>query len=357
MIILQKRSFKYSGSKRPSFLFASVSLGLVLLFYIGCGKGPQAPGAEYEKTFSQGPCRVRVRVSKRSITIAEKITLILEATATKDTGVEMPQFGEKLEQFGISHYVAPPPELLPEGRVLTRRTYTLEPFLSGEYKIPPMAVRFREKGQGPDAREVLTEEITVRVKSLLPSQVRKLEIRDIDAPQEIPFPLGWKTLAQIGAGILLLGALGAYLFLRRRRNLGEAARRALAHETAYAALEGLLAEGLIERGEIKEFYNRISGILRHYIEDRFGLRAPERTTEEFLNEMEGNPLLEPGWKILLSRFLAHCDLVKFAEHQPSTSEIQSTLDTCKDFIEATRERGEGEKPRELQRNRDTGTTA
>ena len=30
----------------------------------------------------------------------------------------------------------------------------------------------------------------------------------------------------------------------------------------------------------KEFYERISGILRHYIEDRFDLHAPERTTEE-----------------------------------------------------------------------------
>lgn len=317
----------------------TASLFAIFLLLSGCGKGPEAPRNEFEKTYTQGPFQVKMQVSKIAITVAEGTTLILEATAEKGTDVEMPHFGEKLEQFGISDYVAQPPELLPEGRVRTRRTYILEPFLSGEYRIPPMAVQFREKGG--EEREIITEEISVQVSSLLPSQVKELEIRDVDAPQEIPFRFGWKAAAGFGAGLLPLVALCAYLILRRRRAAVQAARRPPAHEVACGELERLLREGLLERGEVKEFYNRVSGILRHYIEDRFGMRAPERTTEEFLSEMEGSPLLEPGWKDILKRFLAHCDLVKFAEHQPSSTEVLSTLDTCKDFIEATRERSEG----------------
>jgi hypothetical protein len=124
----------------------------------------------------------------------------------------------------------------------------------------------------------------------------------------------------------------------------ESLLRIPAHEIAYAELERLLKEGFIEKGEIKAFYNGVSGVMRHYIENRFGLRAPERTTEEFLEEIEQSDLLEASWKAILGRFLSHCDMVKFAEFQPENRDIQNTFDTCKDFIEATRERAAQEPP-------------
>ena len=56
-------------------------------------------------------------------------------------------------------------------------------------------------------------------------------------------------------------------------------------------------------------------MLRHYIEDRFGLRAPEQTTEEFLAELRQKHVFGERQKDLLRAFLEHCDLVKFAELQ------------------------------------------
>ena len=86
------------------------------------------------------------------------------------------------------------------------------------------------------------------------------------------------------------------------------------------------------------FYQRISGILRHYIENRFGLHAPEQTTEEFLTGLEAGYDFSGEHKLLLKTFLNHCDLVKFAEFQPNTEDIQKTFDSCKAFIRATEER-------------------
>jgi hypothetical protein len=108
-----------------------------------------------------------------------------------------------------------------------------------------------------------------------------------------------------------------------------------AHEIAYEELKRLLAEKLVEQGAVKDFYLRLSHILRHYIEDRFGLHAPERTTEEFLLDLGSTQALIPHHKELLKEFLNHCDMVKFAEHQPSTMEIQQTFDSCKQFIVET----------------------
>ena len=94
--------------------------------------------------------------------------------------------------------------------------------------------------------------------------------------------------------------------------------------------------GLLEKGEAKLFYLRLSNVLRHYIEDRFGLRAPEQTTEEFLVELRQGQPFGSAHKELLQSFLEHCDLVKFAELQPTRGEAETTVALCRRFIDETR---------------------
>jgi hypothetical protein len=139
--------------------------------------------------------------------------------------------------------------------------------------------------------------------------------------------------------LILLGVAAVpagWLLLRSRRAKKLVRIFRPAHEIAYARLRALVAENLTERGKIKEFYERISGILRHYIEDRFDLHAPERTTEEFLAELRFTEVLPSSDKEVLEEFLTHCDLVKFARHDPTTEQIQRAFDLVKDFIEKTK---------------------
>jgi hypothetical protein len=49
-----------------------------------------------------------------------------------------------------------------------------------------------------------------------------------------------------------------------------------------------LAENLPARGAFKEFYLRLTGIVRQYIEGTTGIRAPEQTTEEFLRDVRSS---------------------------------------------------------------------
>ena len=101
-------------------------------------------------------------------------------------------------------------------------------------------------------------------------------------------------------------------------------------------LERLLSEDLIEGKRYSEFTARVSDILRYYIEDRFGLKAPERTTEEFILEAgEGLPV-ESFQKEILKDFLTHCDLVKFATLEPTAENVKNTFNTCRDFIDSTK---------------------
>jgi hypothetical protein len=110
-----------------------------------------------------------------------------------------------------------------------------------------------------------------------------------------------------------------------------------------------LRRELIAQGKLKVFHQEISAILRHYVERRFLVRAPEKTSEEFLAEVQGLALLHAGQKRRLAEFLRQCDLVKFAGHHPEGGESEQTIELCRSFIEETAARspetpGSGDNP-------------
>jgi hypothetical protein len=93
---------------------------------------------------------------------------------------------------------------------------------------------------------------------------------------------------------------------------------------------------------MKQFYFELSMFLRRYIEDRFGLRAPERTTEEFLREARGRPALGTRDVELLERFLGHCDMVKFAKLEVVREQAESSMETVRGFVDRTTPEAAGE---------------
>ncbi|MCK4236750.1 MAG: hypothetical protein KAX38_06500, partial [Candidatus Krumholzibacteria bacterium] len=141
-------------------------------------------------------------------------------------------------------------------------------------------------------------------------------------------------------GCVIAAAATVFFILRHRRARYRAAPSVPAHEVAYARLERLLAGGLIDEKRYRKFTEEVSDILRHYIEDRFGLRASERTTEEFLTEAQTGLPVDSEHKDLLREFLVHCDMVKFAALEPSSDDVKRTFETCRDFIDLTRQKEE-----------------
>ncbi|MCZ6875692.1 MAG: hypothetical protein O7G88_19550, partial [bacterium] len=106
----------------------------------------------------------------------------------------------------------------------------------------------------------------------------------------------------------------------------------LAHVLALQALEELRRAGLLSEAQAEIFYVRVSDILRRYVEWRFGLQAAEQTTEEFLAAVHQTGGLIGTHQVLLGTFLAHCDLVKFARHQPGLDDMQQAHDSARQFI-------------------------
>ena len=289
---------------------------------------------EIDRDFTRGPVVLRVAVSRKELTIADRFDLLVETRAGDGYITELPRFGDKLEEFGIVDYRSGPPHLDDDGTVVTSRTYELEPFLSGEYVIPPMTISFHEEGD-TTLHYLESDTIRVMVASILPEDQEGLEIREITGPADLPSD--YRKALLIGAAIVLAAAAIVFLLWRRSKRLKEITARAIAaHEKAFALLERLLAENLVEEKRYAEFTARVSDILRLYIEDRFGLRAPERTTEEFLSEAGDGLDVDAEKKSILAQFLVHCDLVKFAALEPTADDVKRTFETCRDFVDATK---------------------
>jgi hypothetical protein len=75
------------------------------------------------------------------------------------------------------------------------------------------------------------------------------------------------------------------------------------------------------------------------MENRFSLRAPEMTTEEFLIDLKNSDVLNEEQKSLIREFLSHCDMVKFARYLPGGSESESSYNSAERMIEQTRSSG------------------
>lgn len=153
-------------------------------------------------------------------------------------------------------------------------------------------------------------------------------------PQKPPVRLraGWTAWLPplLGAALLGLAWLAWRRYRRQRRVLPPPVvippyRRAL--ERLRAALD------LIH--DPHRFTVEVSHTLRVYLEERFNLHAPERTTEEFLTELQAGRVLTPLQQQLMADFLTRCDLVKFARYEPGEPELRELYEAAVRLVEET----------------------
>lgn len=156
------------------------------------------------------------------------------------------------------------------------------------------------------------------------------DIRPIKPP--VPIPSGyewlWWTL-----GLLAAAAL-AFVVARWVRK--KAQPRPTPPVPPHVRARQKLADALRLIQEPKPFCTAVSDTVRIYLEERFDFRAPERTTEEFLVELQRTPLLSPEQKRSLGEFLQNCDLVKFAKLEPTEAALRDLHEAALRLVDETR---------------------
>ncbi|MGA2092157.1 MAG: BatD family protein [Sedimentisphaerales bacterium] len=315
-----------------------LSSAFCILFSVFCfGKAPavKEPVFEIDKAYQKGPLTAHIRVDKSKITIAQTLLVDVETAIGAGYDVNVPEIGSALKDFGVLGKQNLGSRLDVNNNVVSTYRYRLEPFLPGKFAIPAFTFEFHDANeQTKKTYELTTEPIEIEVASLFGQQRGKVTMADIEGVVGMRGKLILWWLLPAAAAIA--GAGGIWWYLRKQKTKAAIRIFKLAHEVAYARLQALINRDLLGQGRVKEFYEGVSDILRHYIEDRFELRAPERTTEEFLAEIRDAGVLTDADRKALVEFLTHCDLVKFAKHSPTDEQIQRTIDLAKNFIEQTK---------------------
>jgi hypothetical protein len=296
--------------------------------------GSPAPSDDaIERNAEKGPVKLFVRVQPREPRLSDLVEMEVTVESPPDVEIKPPAFGQAVGDFLIRDYSERPREAGSQN--VRRFRYQLEPAHAGKHLIRSVSIEFvdrRPKSEGrSEAALIETDPLEVNVTSELGDEAPSLaNLEPMLPPQPVPavFATGW-VIAAAGAIVL---AIVFVLILRRRGRRVIAPRRLTPEEIAHAALAALLAEDLTGRGLIKEFYLRLTGIVRQYIEDTTGIRAPEQTTEEFLRDMRSRDAFPPERSVRLAEFLEAADMVKYAGQEPQAAQINEAISRAREFI-------------------------
>lgn len=143
----------------------------------------------------------------------------------------------------------------------------------------------------------------------------------------------WTTVKYIGyvlLAILILALLfWVFKFIRYKHKL----RMMTPRQRALFELNELVSKNLVDKGLIKDFYIELTHVVRRYIERKYGIKAPERTTEEFIAEAIALEDFPKQYIPELKEFLASADMVKFAKQEASKATADSATTAAKNYIE------------------------
>jgi hypothetical protein len=109
---------------------------------------------------------------------------------------------------------------------------------------------------------------------------------------------------------------------------------------ALRGLDALEKEGYPARGEAEKFYVSLSDIWRKYLKGRFGLSAPEKTTNELLRLPAFRETLSLANRRKIEAFLEEADKVKFARDESDAPSMDRAFAAAKDFVLETAPRPE-----------------
>jgi hypothetical protein len=224
-----------------------------------------------------------------------------------------------------------------DGNLTITDRYLVTAFDTGTYTIPPF---YAEMTSGDSLLRYYSDYSFLKVQrpEVTPPDTTDV-IFDIIGPRSAPVTfaevLPWLVIALIAAIVLYILAR----FLPRnplRRFVRPPAPPEPAHVIALRELKALMEEELWQRGEVKEYYSRLSDITRRYIDNRYGISSPELTTDETVRMLQKAAVTTGGQMSLVKELLSLSDMVKFAKYVPGSELHEKYYADAVRFVEETR---------------------
>lgn len=271
---------------------------------------------------------VEVKIDPIEMMIGEQAQVTVTVQAPEGAKVEMPTFQPRQQIVAGVEVIA------------TQRTddrtllLTLTSFDGNLYYLPPFKVKVN--GKTVESKSLALKVVEVEV------DTTKLDKffgpKDV---QDNPFQWSdWKLSFWLSVLILVLWAVAYYLYLRLRDNKPIIARikivkRLLPHQKAMKEIEQIKADKMVASEDQKEYYTKLTDILRKYIEERYGFSAMEMTSSEIIARLTSSGDQQSLDE--LRRLFMTADLVKFAKYSTMINENDANLVNAIDFINQTKQ--------------------
>lgn len=217
-----------------------------------------------------------------------------------------------------------------------RRQLTLQSFDSGMYSLPP--VLYVDGKDTLRSAALALKVIPVPVDSLTDIH-DYADVVDPDSrwsdilPNWLVKYWFWILLAAVAIGV------GIWLLIRAQRAKTHpvvvVTKPIPPYELAMKLLNELREEHLCENGREREFYTRLTEILRQYLHSRFGINAMEMTTRQILNALQHNDETRMS-RTMMNQVLEMADFVKFAKARPLPDDNAKIYRNAVEFVETTR---------------------
>ena len=198
-----------------------------------------------------------------------------------------------------------------------RKQYSLIQFDSGSFVIPRQKVRIANKIKFSDSIPIYVS--NVKVDTL---KQKLYDIKPLAYVKKSYDKLIKRILFVSIILLIIIGILYTFFYKKRRKKLIE--KEILPFDRAINELKLLEEEKPKLQNEFKDFYSKLTEIVRRYIEDEVKLDALESTSQELITKLEnlidkGSLDLEKETLKNLKKVLENADLVKFAKSTPETN--------------------------------------
>ncbi|MDO9547691.1 MAG: hypothetical protein Q7J65_01840 [Candidatus Marinimicrobia bacterium] len=268
-------------------------------------------------------------------TIGDRVHLNVLMRYPAGTRFEFPVLSEKLGKWELLDQKISEPKKV-KGGFQQEWSLELTVFDTGKVIVPVLELRAVNDADSSVSPLFQTDEFVVDVISVLPPGTT--EPKDIKPPFAIRKIVPWTVII---FGLLITAILFGWWFYYRRWKMQQPPTPLdehyleAPHVTAFRKLDELKSRPHKAEAETRQYYFKISEIVREYLERRFFIKALEMTTREIMNTFHDLDV-ETGIDVEYKTLFNGLDLVKFAKMIPEASEMITYWDLAYNCIDKTK---------------------
>ncbi|MCL2597689.1 MAG: hypothetical protein FWD66_08565 [Paludibacter sp.] len=279
---------------------------------------------------------VRATLDSATMVIGQQSALTFQIDQLPKVSVITPLFSDTLPG-GLEIVGLPKVDTVKadDGLISIRQRYMVTAFEEAVYTVPKLPFL--------DGNDTIFSN-SVSVKVIQPFQIDTLTNTFADIKTVMKPPFDWAYFFKITLLILLItGILVALVFIVIKIVLNKKVislkRPPIAipiDELTIKELDKIANEKLWQKGHVKQYYTRITEVLRQYIASRFEINAMEMTSDEIIENLEE---LKRDNSVVFNELcvlLRTADLVKFAKYSPLPDENERTLQSAYSFVNNTK---------------------